>query len=154
MQKLNLIREMRDTTPTMFLRGEINRKLAIRKRHIQSVCVKDNLQHLTSYPLSTPLTATIKTSVNLSTTSTTSMVQRLAYSPRLRQIVVTTSLGQVKPMKIKLIFAASSLRTPYVLMGKRRVNAGWFRIKIICSSGVTCLRVDCCFSELALLRFN
>ena len=31
-----------------------------------------------------------------------------------------------------------------------RANTGWLGIRIMCPSGVTCISMDCCFSELAL----
>jgi hypothetical protein len=37
---------------------------------------------------------------------------------------------------------------------RRKSNAGWLGIRIMCPSGATCLPADCCFSELALLKYN
>jgi hypothetical protein len=36
----------------------------------------------------------------------------------------------------------------------RRAKTGWLGIRIMCSSGATCLPANCCFSELALLKCN
>jgi hypothetical protein len=47
-----------------------------------------------------------------------------------------TLSGQTKDYQLE--FVASPLKTD------------WFRIRIMCPSGATCLPVDCCFSELAL----
>jgi hypothetical protein len=33
-------------------------------------------------------------------------------------------------------------------------NVTWLEFRIMCSSGATCLPPDCCFSELALQKFN
>ena len=33
-------------------------------------------------------------------------------------------------------------------------KAGWLGIRIMCPSGATCLPADCCFSELAQLKYN
>ena len=33
---------------------------------------------------------------------------------------------------------------------RERAKTGWFGIRIMCQSGVTCLSMGCCFSELAL----
>ena len=46
--------------------------------------------------------------------------------------------GHVKPKIIKLVIAAYPQSTD------------WVRIRIMCSSGLTCLPAHCCFSELAL----
>jgi hypothetical protein len=35
-------------------------------------------------------------------------------------------------------------------VGFERAKTGWLGIRIMWSSGATCLSVDCCFSELAL----
>ena len=31
-----------------------------------------------------------------------------------------------------------------------REKTGWLEIRVMCTSGATCLSADCCFSELAL----
>ena len=55
----------------------------------------------------------------------------------------------VKPKTIKLGFVASPLSMQhYVNRGK----TGWLRIRIMYSSGPTCLTTDCCISELVLLK--
>jgi len=33
---------------------------------------------------------------------------------------------------------------------RRKSKTGWFGIRIMCTSGATCLAADCCFSDLAL----
>jgi hypothetical protein len=35
-----------------------------------------------------------------------------------------------------------------------RAKTSWFGIRIMCPSGATCLPADCCFSELALYKYN
>ena len=59
--------------------------------------------------------------------------------------IVGLSSSQVKPKTMKLVFAASPLRT--LRVGS---NTGWLEIRIMCPSGATCLSADCCFSELEL----
>ena len=54
------------------------------------------------------------------------------------------SPSQVKPMTMKLIFAASPLS-----MQHEGVRADWLA-RIMCPNGGTCLPADCCFNELAL----
>ena len=34
-----------------------------------------------------------------------------------------------------------------------RCKSGWIGIRIFCSSGATCLPINCCFNKLALLKF-
>jgi hypothetical protein len=58
-------------------------------------------------------------------------------------------LGKTKT--IKLEFAASPLSMQ--LWGVRAKSV-WLGIRTMCSSGVTYLSMDCCFSELALQRSN
>ena len=55
--------------------------------------------------------------------------------------------GQTK--NVKLVFVASQLS---MQDQGERAKTGWFGIRIMCRSGVTCLSTDCCFSELALLN--
>jgi hypothetical protein len=52
-------------------------------------------------------------------------------------------LGQTKDYKIGICCFSAKHTT-------LRTKTGWFGIRIMCPSGVTCLTVDCCFSELAL----
>ena len=54
------------------------------------------------------------------------------------------SPSQVKPMTMKLVFAASPLS-----MQHEGVRADWLA-RIMCLNGRTCLPADCCFNELAL----
>jgi hypothetical protein len=57
------------------------------------------------------------------------------------------SLGHVKPKTIKLIFAASPLSMHHL-----GTKTDYLRIRITCWNGATCLSMDCCFSELALIQ--
>jgi hypothetical protein len=53
--------------------------------------------------------------------------------------------GQTKDYKIGICCFSAK----YAAL--RRKSKDWLaRIRIMCQSGVTCLSVDCCFSELAL----
>ena len=57
-------------------------------------------------------------------------------------------LGKLKTIKLVfIIFVASPLSMEHY---GERANTGWLGIRMMCSSGATCLSVDCCFSELAL----
>jgi hypothetical protein len=48
---------------------------------------------------------------------------------------------------IKLVFVTSQLSMQH---SGEIAKTGWLGIRIMCPSGMTCLSVDCCFSELAL----
>ena len=39
---------------------------------------------------------------------------------------------------------------PTIVGPKQRANTGWLGIRLMCSSGATCLPEDCCFSEITL----
>ena len=54
---------------------------------------------------------------------------------------------RIKPKTIKLVFVVSPLTTQHL---GEKVKTGWLGIKIMSSSGATCLPADFCFSELAL----
>ena len=58
-----------------------------------------------------------------------------------------SSPDRVKPKTLKLVFVASPLSTQHE---GERAKPGWLGIRIMCPSGATSLRADCCFSELAL----
>jgi hypothetical protein len=75
---------------------------------------------------------------------TASMVLWLACSPRRTSVDRGFEPDRTKPRTIPLAFVASPLST------QQRANIGCLGIRIMCTSGVTCLSVDCCFSELAL----
>jgi hypothetical protein len=62
-----------------------------------------------------------------------------------------SSLGQVKPKTMQLIFVASPLSTQY--WGEREKTGG-LGIRIMCPSGATCLPRDCYFSPDPPLVFN
>jgi hypothetical protein len=51
------------------------------------------------------------------------------------------------PYRVKFIFVGSLLSMQH---SGHRAMTGWLGIRIMCPSGVTCLSVECCFSELAL----
>ena len=53
--------------------------------------------------------------------------------------------GQTKDYKIGIVASPLSMQH----YGER-AKTGWFRIRIMCQSGATCLPADCCFSELSL----
>ena len=78
------------------------------------------------------------------------MVSMFASSAVDRKIV-DSDLIRVKAKTMKLVFVTSSLSTQHY---GERAKTVWFRIRIMCESGETCLSVDCCFSELALYKFN
>ena len=59
--------------------------------------------------------------------------------------------GQVKPKTIKLVFGPFPLSTQHK---EHRAKTGWIGIWIIWLSGGTCLSVNYCFCELALLKSN
>ena len=59
--------------------------------------------------------------------------------------------GQAKDYKIG--FCCFSARHA-ALRRTFRANTDWLGIRIMCSSGATCLSVDCCFSELVLCKSN
>jgi hypothetical protein len=61
---------------------------------------------------------------------------------------VGLSPGRVKPKTI-LVFVVSPAKHTE-LRSKSKDQTGWLDIRIMCSNGVTCLPVDCCFSELVL----
>ena len=61
-------------------------------------------------------------------------------------MVSMLTLSRVKPKTIKLIFVASPLFNSQ--HKDVRAKTGWLGIRIMCSSGATCLTADCCFSEL------
>jgi hypothetical protein len=46
-----------------------------------------------------------------------------------------------------LVFVASPLNIQHEGV---RVKTGWLGIRIMCTSGATCLPADCCFGDLAL----
>jgi len=60
--------------------------------------------------------------------------------------VVGSNPDRVKPKTIKLAFVACPLSTQHA---GERAKTGWLGIRIMCSSGATCLPADCCFSGLA-----
>jgi hypothetical protein len=41
----------------------------------------------------------------------------------------------------------------WVIVGES-AKTGWLGIRLMCSSGATCLSTDCCFNELALQKSN
>ena len=63
--------------------------------------------------------------------------------------IMGSSPDRVKSKTIKLVFVASLLSTQHL---GERAKTGWFGIRIMYPSGVTCLSADCCFSELALKK--
>jgi hypothetical protein len=63
---------------------------------------------------------------------------------------VGSSTGRVNPKTIKLVFVASTLSTQYK---GERAKTVWLGIRIMCTSGATCLSADC-FSELVLYKFK
>jgi len=60
---------------------------------------------------------------------------------------VGSNPGPVEPSTIQLVFVASPLSIQHEEV---RAKTGWLGIRIMCTSGATCLTADCCFSELAL----
>ena len=63
--------------------------------------------------------------------------------------VVCRGLYRVKQKAIK--YVASPLSTQHE---GERAKTGWFGIRIMCSSGATCLSTNCRVSELALCKSN
>ena len=63
------------------------------------------------------------------------------------QKIVSSSPCRVIPKNVKFTFAVSSFRAQYLEV---RAITGWLGIRIMCSSGVTCLPADCYFSDLLL----
>ena len=59
--------------------------------------------------------------------------------------------GQIKDNKIGINLLRSLLSMQHYRI---RAKTGWLGITIICPFRVTCLPTDCCFSELALWKFN
>ena len=58
-----------------------------------------------------------------------------------------SSPDRVKPTTVRLVFVAS----PLIMQHEgERAKTGWHGMRIMCPSGATCLRADCCFSDLAL----
>ena len=57
--------------------------------------------------------------------------------------------GQAKT--IKLAFATSDLSTRVKGVSAK---TGWLGIRIMCLRGAVCIPTDCCFSELALYKYN
>jgi len=52
---------------------------------------------------------------------------------------VCSSPDQVKSKTIKVVYVVSPLSTQYK---EERAKTGWFRIRIMCPSGVTCLSAE------------
>ena len=71
------------------------------------------------------------------------MVSMLTSSTVDRRFEPTSGSNQT----IELAFVASPLSTQH--QGER-AKTGRLGIRIMCPSGATCLRAECCFSELAL----
>ena len=65
--------------------------------------------------------------------------------------LIGSSPGRIKPKIIKLVFVAFPIST---LHWGKRAKTGWFRSRIMCPNGATCLPTDGCCSELALWKSN
>ena len=58
---------------------------------------------------------------------------------------------RVKPKTITLVFVASPLS---MQPAGDRAKTGFLEIRLMCQSGVICHPADCCFSEIALKKYN
>ena len=54
--------------------------------------------------------------------------------------------SQTKDYKTSICFFS----VKHAALKSKRAMTGWFGIRIMCPSAVTCLPADCCFNELAL----